>query len=456
MISRFTRALRALSAVGITMGLALGGMALSQPAHAADPGEVNPNTRGSIHVHKYENPTWANTVANGQTVTVPGGAKPIQGVEFTVHPITSVDLTKPEGWAKVAKMTPQEARRNTTTPIVQTTNQAGETTFSNLAVGAYLVQETNAPRNVSNRVADFIVTIPHPSKLQNGTTSWTYDVHVYPKNTVMPTPLKSVSDSATFSSGQELVWTVKQVIPAFPSGDTLRSITLTDVLPSSLEYISVDAGGISHTSNYSADTRTLRSTVTSTTPGETITWNIRTRVKAPGVIPNTATVTFNHDRGPSTVTSNTVTTPWAAMNVDKISSGGDGRLAGAAFLLYRDAACNAQQVVGVTSDALTTGTNGAFPASVILKEGTYYLKETTPPSGYALPANNCIRFDITAADNGTTGRAKIVQIANNKMAVPALPITGANGELLLGLGGTAIALTGVGLTVLAARKRALA
>ncbi|XCB28920.1 pilin N-terminal domain-containing protein [Arcanobacterium hippocoleae] len=60
-----------------------------------------------------------------------------------------------------------------------------------LELGVYLVKEVEAPENVTTKSAPFLVTIPFP----NDKSGWLYDVHVYPKNTVLTDsdkPVKTV------------------------------------------------------------------------------------------------------------------------------------------------------------------------------------------------------------------------------------------------------------------------
>ena len=65
------------------------------------------------------------------------------------------------------------------TPIVQITDENGEAKFNNLSLGLYLVQETDAPAQITGKVGDFLVSIPMTNADED---DWLYDVHVYPKN----------------------------------------------------------------------------------------------------------------------------------------------------------------------------------------------------------------------------------------------------------------------------------
>ena len=55
----------------------------------------------------------------------------------------------------------------------------GQAVFSEMPVGVYLIVETDAPSQIVNKTANFLVSIPMTNK--DG-TGWDYDIKVYPKN----------------------------------------------------------------------------------------------------------------------------------------------------------------------------------------------------------------------------------------------------------------------------------
>ncbi len=65
------------------------------------------------------------------------------------------------------------------TPKEQKTDANGETTFSGLELGFYVVIETTTPAKVTTPVEPFLVSIPMTVKSGD---NWLYDVNVYPKN----------------------------------------------------------------------------------------------------------------------------------------------------------------------------------------------------------------------------------------------------------------------------------
>ena len=106
------------------------------------------NKTGSITIHKYEyNGEDGKTGTGEDKQTPPEGATALAGVTFKI--------------TKIAEL------------------ETGETKFDNLTLGLYLVQETDAPAQITGKVGDFLVSVPMTNAAGD---DWLYDVHVYPKN----------------------------------------------------------------------------------------------------------------------------------------------------------------------------------------------------------------------------------------------------------------------------------
>ncbi|MDY5601980.1 MAG: LPXTG cell wall anchor domain-containing protein, partial [Schaalia hyovaginalis] len=74
----------------------------------------------------------------------------------------------------------------------------------------------------------------------------------------------------------------------------------------------------------------------------------------------------------------------------------------------------------------------------------YVLKETAAPAGYVLPAGDAALTPLKVTPNATASSTVDVTIDNTKQNVPQLPLTGANGQLLLLIGGSALILLAFG------------
>lgn len=171
-------------------------------AHAAegDLGNIKTDRTGSITLHKHESGTQnAPGQINGANANSIGGAG-VANVTFTAYPISNVNLTTSAGWQKLHNFQVPTNACDGNRPSIATltfgtpktfpeTGPNGATMLTRMAVGAYLICETNAPDTVKKKAAPFIVTLPQPGATPG---SWVYDIHAFPKNTVINTPVKSV------------------------------------------------------------------------------------------------------------------------------------------------------------------------------------------------------------------------------------------------------------------------
>lgn len=124
------------------------------------------------------------------------------------------------------------------------------------------------------------------------------------------------------------------------------------------------------------------------------------------------------------------------------------KLGGAVFEVYSDAALTKK--VG----SVTTSEDG-FAEFYGLKEGKYYLKEVTAPTGYSLlkrPIEIEIRYDESLIDRETGEYCgPTVDISNTKIS--ALPITGGMGTLMFSLVGILLIVSAVFGTMYYRKKR---
>lgn len=163
---------------------------------------IDTKKTGSITIHKYE--------YNGDTAQLPDGtgeksdlnnvptgpadaekATPLKGAGFTIYKVmddtemlayyngktnekdVTVDKYVDGGSIKetyISKVFGKEQR----------TDEKGETKFSGLPLGIYVVIETTKPDSVKTPVVPFLVSIPMTTSSTK--TEWLYDVNVYPKN----------------------------------------------------------------------------------------------------------------------------------------------------------------------------------------------------------------------------------------------------------------------------------
>lgn len=203
--------------------------------------------------------------------------------------------------------------------------------------------------------------------------------------------------------------------------------------------------------------------------------------KKPDVPPQTPpeppTVPPNDPQVPPFPT-NTVKSSWGDLVITKTDKGNNKPLSGATFEIYNAtdpfaADCSTQKSTGdaIAVDGKTEFTTnaegkvvieGLFVDSKEFPAGTaenamaldhakrcYVLKETAAPAGYVMPADP---FKAVAIQAGTT-TADDVTINNTRVPIVDMPMTGANGRLLMIIGGSALALTALGAAFILAKKR---
>ncbi|SDM68993.1 SpaH/EbpB family LPXTG-anchored major pilin [Actinomyces ruminicola] len=232
------------------VALAIGGMvaapiAAAAPApaiFAAEPA-TDPNTAlidvnetSTLTIHKLSQTEDNGTVAGNGLENPDATGDAVQGVEFTVTKL-DFDLTTQAGWQALAGLNgsaAEAANHKTGDVYTQTTDGGGLATFSGLPVGAYLVSETKTPANVTP-AEDFIVTLPMTNPADQA--SWNYDVHVYPKNSVVDST-KEVSDNGSPTIGDTVTYTIKSDIPKIDvaGGATIKNYQIVDPLDPRLAY----------------------------------------------------------------------------------------------------------------------------------------------------------------------------------------------------------------------------
>lgn len=238
--------------------LALGAVALVPlTAHASDPvhGNIVDKHDASITIHKMESGSLQN--AASVTADTPDATGDyINGVPFNIYRL-NLDLTKPEGWNPLTNLTVPEgacqpdgtANFTALTGVTQDTSTSMQTvtTHTNGSIkaavrtGAYLVCEANATNatnkagaavKVVKKAKPFIATVPFPHP---GGQGWLYDVHVYPKNTVVEGALKTVTvtePGLQRANGVTVEFATK--IPSLAQGEYFKYFAIVDPMPREL------------------------------------------------------------------------------------------------------------------------------------------------------------------------------------------------------------------------------
>jgi fimbrial isopeptide formation D2 family protein/LPXTG-motif cell wall-anchored protein len=383
-----------------------------------------------------------------------------------------------------------------------TTAGGGIATLSNMAIGAYLVRETSAPSNVITTSTPFVVTVPTAADSSAGSANtglWEYNVNVYPKNAIGTTPQKTIGSQASngYALGSQANFSISQLLPSLPTGQAYNKLIVSDTLPSNLtpttSYVPVVTVGTTalaspgdFTYTWSGQTLTVTFTaqgLAKLTAGQTVTVGFQAAVTAAGAIDNTATVNLNDlklDGTNSPTPTNTVTTRWGNLLGTKTDAGTPSHtLAGATFAVYETTTTTgtctvpAGGVTGLTQVTqpnsttpltATSDANGAIAINGLWVGDTssaannvtnrcYILQETVAPAGYVLPAGNAALTAVNVR-SGSTVTTPTFTVTNNQQLVPGLPLTGANGQLILTIIGIALMLLAAGGVLLVVGRRA--
>ncbi|HOA86293.1 MAG: SpaH/EbpB family LPXTG-anchored major pilin [Microbacteriaceae bacterium] len=465
-------------------------------------GDIDGAVVGSLMIHKYADQTDGGEGRPDGSVD-PGFTDPIGGVTFTAYPLlaggTPLDLTTAAAWSGLEAAASAVADDPAcTAPLGYTLGATGidigptdadGIAAEELAVGAYVVCETVAPSTVTKRTNPFLVTIPFPVIDASGVDpvdkGWLYDVIVYPKNSV-GTFEKHIASQVDLGVGAGVDFTITGRIPDIAPG-LWTEFTVSDTLDARLDALSPYAvvtttpSGGPVTVEYDAVTRTVIVRFTdaawlTANAGSAFEIAVPTRVNSAGAsgIDNRAQQWVNNPAldlsgNPPTATD-AVTTSWGSAQLLKTDDTDTAAgLQGAEFSVYEgvpayaatSTACSTSTVgapivfnVG-SADATATIVSGAggsvdVPALFVSDSEhnpkhaafrCYVLVETKAPAGYVTPqgaaAHTALPITIGANDLRAT------PITNAQQAIPGLPMTGAQGQVLLvtaGLGAAAIVL----------------
>ena len=494
-------------------------------AESPNYGNIKAEASGSLTIHKHlTGDSFPIGTVDGGSVANSAKGVPVSGVQFTAYPISGVSLKDPAGWDKVGALSvpgaiPDSACADPTKPVLDgytfeagvtspDTDNNGVATISGMPVQAYLVCETKAPGDIVQKAKPFVVTIPHPNTAQGADGQWIYDVNVYPKNTVVLAPTKSITVEETkhgVQAGEQVTFPITAKIPSIAATDNFTHFIIDDPLDANMEngkVVSVKIDGVDVPTSYYTATEGQTVTVgfnsaglahLKTKPNSTIEVVFAATVKsvpADGNIRNTAKLyvdakpsntppdtppTTPNDIPPGTpddgTPTNEVVSSWGDVKVLKQDKDNAKALEGAVFQVYNAAdpyAADCPIAVGgateFTSDATgVVSIAGLFVDSKVGAAGVtgvtpdhtqrcYVLVETKAPAGYVLTTNNSPPVAVKA---GLTAD-KDVTIDNTKQDVPQLPLTGAAGRVLLMMLGAALILGAVGFALSSRKKRAQA
>lgn len=495
---KHTRGKRVLSGLGaLTLAVAglLGGAgaALADDDNSLNVGNIDTNREGSIKIHKHEHQNGSNNTQNpdgsGQSI----GTKGIAGVEFTAYQLTDINLGETDDWDKLEDLDLSDACSSIPghtlgSPITSLATDAdGVTTLTGLQIGAYVVCETDAPDEVVDRSQPFVVAIPTPYE-----NAWLYDVNVYPKNGTSSVE-KSIDPQSDLGLGGVVNFPVTVTVPNTNGDDLLTKFEVTDTLDTKLGLngngvAKVQLGGVDVNSAYytvSNDGQTVKVTFNADglkwlkEQGEKkIVVTFSAVVNEVGEITNDATAYINTPNHDSEISSNEVNTNWGDLVVLKTAAGSNATLDRAIFEVYEaetpyaGGTCADAKVKDETNPLSVKGATqftsknggvikiaGLYVSDSVNEvpnadQRCYVLKEVQAPAGYVTPQGDKAYTGVAVKTGSTAVNVYDASITNQQQDVPELPLTGANGQILMVIGGTAVLLLAGGLVIVSRRRSA--
>lgn len=494
------RALRVtLASVGVITLSGIAGLGASAASAAPDAyGDIDTDASASITVHKHEYQETAPAVEGSPDGTAGVASAPISGVEFTVYPIVELDLSDAADWNALSTLKPGSgacaapAGYTLGAGIVGAPTDASGVSTIDVPVGAYLVCETNAPASVVERAQPFIVSAPLP--FQKG---WLYDVHVYPKNGTAGIT-KTITPQTGLGLGSSIRFPVTTDIPVL-GNETLKSYVVSDRLDDRLDPDPAALSGVGVASvalegvalvdpsyfEVVVDGQSVRVRFTpaglawleTQDGGRIITTfqGVITEV-GNGSITNEAILYVNDpDLKKPTGVSPTVTTNWGDARILKTDDTDPANpLEGAVFEVYAasDPYASDCSTTTATGAALTVGGSTRFTsnaagvvsiaglfvsdsvnAPISAAERCYVVREVQAPAGFITPVGAVADVGIAVTTGTTAETAFNAEVENTQQNVPSLPLTGANGQLVMTIAGAALVTIAVG-AILVTRRRA--
>ncbi len=164
---------------------------------------IDPSIPGSLTIYKYEgNERDPDKLLDGVTFTAYKVADIVQSTDTTtgttdvkMQPVealtnikSDIQITSETTYENIKDTVDAALANDTLTAFGTATTGApygkGIALFEHMPVGVYLIVETDAPSQIVNKTANFLVSIPM-TEADEEETYWNYDIKVYPKNTAV-------------------------------------------------------------------------------------------------------------------------------------------------------------------------------------------------------------------------------------------------------------------------------
>ena len=213
--------------------------------------QTNKQCVGSIKITQYE-----DKGANAKTTPLPGAKFKVQRVtKLSTSDATSTDLKDYKNWEALATKVkslndnPNSAGMEFDSNATQegttgsTDPNKGVVKFSNLPIGLYKVEETEAAPGHSNDVTPFYMTIPEITHEANKPVTYSYDVTASPKNQslagkITKTLVHGTDETSFVGKGDTMTYKISAAITSNTATersnwtkDDLKGYTVLDQAP---------------------------------------------------------------------------------------------------------------------------------------------------------------------------------------------------------------------------------
>lgn len=356
-------------------------------------------------------------------------------------------------------------------------NMNGTTGTATLPVGAYLILPTEATKVYAPLVANLAVVAESNAWVINGA-----EVTAKSSQADISKGISTSDDkSESYNIGDTFNYQVKATVPQYPAGATNKKYIIRDKMSTGLTLgalttftvkdgttslnvntttgVVTDAGGNTVTTIVIADNGFTMSFDLNNITSTTIEVNYEAQLNENAVLGvsgnnNGISLEFSNDPfgGPDGSTS-TVDKPsetkiitYGLRVVSHEKNNTSVLLPNAVFDVCTDSACTTTPV-----SRITTGADGSIQKNGI-KEGTYYLKEVSAPTGYSLikdPITVVISETADAADGEKNG---VVEVLVPHTKLSALPITGGMGTIIFTVSGAILMVGAVWFVFMYKRK----
>ena len=430
--------------------LAVLGLTAAPQASATNLALPDANEPASLTVIKYLSPATGD-LGNGTLVSGLENT-PVEGVTFRVRQVKQfdgvpVDLLTRDGWQLAGSLEVADILSVNTQfgpTFTRTTDPSGKASFTGMALGLYLVEETAHPAGVVGSLP-FLVTLPLTAPSGD---YWIYDVVAQPKGDMLQIT-KSVTEESAYTIGDTVTWTLEAEIPRNLEAP-ITSYAIQDTLDSRLALVTSDVQVALTGDGLSLITSDWTLTDQADFPGveiiftpagvaklnssslgakQTVRVEFPTLVTATGVMDNQAELFVNE----AAIHSNLVSTHWGGLEIVKENTQGT-RLAGAEFRIYRseaDALAQNNELSIAGTRTFTTNSSGVVQISGlrysrvtgVVRHPGYWLVETKAPAGYELLAEP-IHVDVVGP--ASANQVQVVNVEHN--AGFRLPLTGGAGS----------------------------